>query len=389
MLKLNRLFYSSVDQAFLDNIVPTVEQHKTLEDAKNRIRDHLRPTIHRATVSRLGLEKAVTPRFRTQGSWRYGTCVQPAWMPAQQIDWDFGVYLPVSVWEDNGPPHEMAQLYFKLVEELLNELCNRERWRLVSGKNTCIRVQVTPWAHIDVPLYAVPENEFEQVIERAVLANQLRKATSDSAARMDAAAELEEQEWAELDHIVLANRTGEWKSSDPEGVSKWFLDRIEEHNEQLRRVCMYLKAWRDYHWKGGNGPTSVAIMVAVAQSFECFTAREDLALEYAAKRLARALTGEIRENGIEKGEEDFNWRLTEFERREASTKATDLADVLRRARLLNVGFEASAIALVSAQFGDRLPSRRDLVDVDSGGDSVRTVPARTVPPPVVRPTKAG
>jgi hypothetical protein len=389
MLKLNRLLYSSVNEAFFDTIAPTERQYTALETAKNLIRDYLRPAIRESTVSVLGLSQAVTPRFRTQGSWKYRTCVQPAWMPPQQIDWDFGVYLPVSVWEDNGPPHKMAQLYFRLVEGLLEKLCRRYGWHMVPGKDTCIRVQVTAWGHIDVPLYAVPEKEFEQIMERALRANQLRKAANDSFARMDAAVELEEQEWAELDSIVLATRSGEWKSSDPEAVCKWYLDRIEEHNEQLRRVCTYLKAWRDYHWKDGDGPTSVAIMVAIAQAFECFTGRDDLALEHAARTLARSLKGDIREDGIDQGAEDFNRRLNEQARQDASSKAQALVDALKQARSLTVGYEVSAITLLRAHLGDRLPASRDLVDADSGADSVRSVPARTVPAPLVRSTKAG
>ncbi len=53
--------------------------------------------------------------------------------------------------------------------------------------------------------------------------------------------------WAEMEDIHLAMRNGEWKKSDPEQVSKWFNDRVTEHGDQLRRVCRYLKAWRDYH----------------------------------------------------------------------------------------------------------------------------------------------
>src|SRR5438309_11093496 len=124
MLKLNRLFYSSIDaDVFSDRIAPTQEQRDVLENAKNSIRDHLRPRIREATVAVLGMETAVDPRFRTQGSWKYRTCVQPARCPPQEMDWDYGVYLPVSVWEDNGPPHAMARLYFNVVEALLRELC--------------------------------------------------------------------------------------------------------------------------------------------------------------------------------------------------------------------------------------------------------------------------
>jgi len=75
MLKLNKLFYTSDEQVvFSDNIEPTPEQKKFLVSCKNEIRDHLRPKIQLATITALGMEKAVSPRFRTQGSWSYKTC---------------------------------------------------------------------------------------------------------------------------------------------------------------------------------------------------------------------------------------------------------------------------------------------------------------------------
>ncbi|NOK24084.1 hypothetical protein HMI50_44715, partial [Corallococcus carmarthensis] len=108
MLKLNRLLFATAEEVFINSIEPTKDQRRVLVEAKNEIRDHLRPRIREATIKALGMDKAVTPRFRTQGSWSYQTCVQPAWHPPQEMDWDFGVYLPVSLWEESGPPHAMA-----------------------------------------------------------------------------------------------------------------------------------------------------------------------------------------------------------------------------------------------------------------------------------------
>jgi hypothetical protein len=385
MLKLNRLLNTATAQTFHDAITPTTEQRAVLEGAKNRIRDYLRTEIHDATVSELGLAKAVTPRFRTQGSWNYGTCVQPAWPKCQQIDWDFGIYLPVSVWEINGPPRAMAKRYFDLVERRLVKLCAQEGWRLLPGKDTCIRIEVASFAHIDLPLYAAPEHEFLLIQERLIKAARFRRA--DSALTMDSA---EEQEWEELKQIVLATRSGEWKSSDPEKVSKWFRDRLTEHNEQLQRVCRYLKAWRDFHWPGSDGPTSVCIMVAIADEFTLFKGRDDLALETAAGVLSLALGGEVRCDGIDRGEEDFNCRLSEEKKVEAVRRANELAAELKRARMLGSGLASAreAIEILTAQLGNRIPTAADLVDSD-GGEDIRSIPARTVPPPAVRSTKAG
>ena len=138
MLKLNKLFYTTADDVFYDRIKPSTAQRSYLMDCKNDIRDYLKPRISKATVKVLGMEEAVEPRFRTQGSWAYKTCVQPAHSPDQEMDWDFGVYLPVRVWEDNGQPRAMAKAYFNLVEGILSALCKEKSWTLNTEKQTCI-----------------------------------------------------------------------------------------------------------------------------------------------------------------------------------------------------------------------------------------------------------
>lgn len=389
MLKLNRLLFATAEEVFIDRIEPTMAQRQELLDAKNDIRDHLRPRIREATTRVLGMDKAVTPRFRTQGSWSYKTCVQPAWNPPQEMDWDFGVYLPVSVWVDGGPPHAMAKLYFRLVEGLLQDLCNDKGWRLYSGKDTCIRVQINAWAHIDIPLYAAPEEQFGQIVEKGTYVAASTMDTREALVANFAEEDFTLQQWEDMVDIMMATRAGEWKQSDPEEVSRWFIDRIEEHTEQLRRVCRYLKAWRDLHWKAGDGPTSVCIMIAVAQTFEAQRGRDDLALEKSARALAIALKGNVHEPAIAEGKEDFNKRLDAEGRREASARAATLASQLQAARLKASHLAGDAIEILRVQLGGRVPYRTDLVEPDSGEDAVRVVGADRVSRPVVKSTSAG
>lgn len=389
MLKLNRLLFASAeDDVFIDRIEPSKEQRALLVAAKNDIRDYLRPRIRAATVTLLGMDKAVTPRFRTQGSWSYRTCVQPAWNPPQEMDWDFGVYLPVTVWVDGGPPHAMAKLYFELVERLLVDLCKERAWTLYTGKDTCSRVQLNGWAHIDIPLYAAPEEQFVQIMEKA-FAGVIGQDTREALVANFDDVELPQQQWEDMVDIMMATRRGEWKASDPEAVSKWFLDRILEHTEQLRRVCRYLKAWRDLHWKSGDGPTSVCIMIAVAQTFERHLGRDDLALENAARTLAAALKGDVREVAIDGGIDDFNRRLNATQREDAAAKAETLANQLRSARFKATYLIGDAIDLLRAQLGGRIPYRPELVEADGGEDAVRLVSADRVSRPAVKSTSAG
>lgn len=389
MLKLNKLLYYSADRrVFSDEIDPTDEQRKELTKAKNDIRDHLRVGIAAATVTTLGMPRRVEPRFRTQGSWSYNTCIQPFAMPPQEMDWDFGVYLPVEVWEDNGPPHAMAKAYFVLVEGLLESLCKEKGWHLVPGKDTCIRAQVASWGHVDVPLYAAPAAQFVRIQERA-LAKSVTASVHDSVRLSESAefGEFPEQAWEELDDIMMACRSGEWIKSDPETVSRWFNDQVLVHTEQLRRVCRYAKAWRDKWWESG-GPTSVSLMIAIAQEFEAQAGRDDRAFEAAMRALAKALQGDIRSPGIDGGKEDFN-RLKGIERELAAQKAEDTAAAIQRARLRGEDGKAQAVADVRGELGARVPNDTELVDADTVAQEVLSVAPRKVTAPVVLATNAG
>jgi hypothetical protein len=387
MLKLSKLFFAlGTSETFVDRILPTADQRKALLKAKDSISSYLREGIRDATVTVLEMDRPVTPRFRTQGSWRYDTCVRPAHNPPQEMDWDLGVYLPTRVWEENGPPKAMAKAYFALVEGLLAQLCADNGWTLDKSKKTCSRVRISSSAHIDVPLYAAAEEQFVKIMEKhAVFGKSLFEAArADSQMTMDSA---DEQTWDELEGVVLANRSGEWIHSDPNNVARWFENHMHEHGPQLRRVSRYVKAWRDEQWPEG-GPSSVAMMVIVARNFEKCDGRDDIAFERAAVHLATELRHDVREDGIDDGVANFN-NLPADEREEASRRASVLGQAIRVARGYNVAQKQGAIAALTSHLGPRVPNRPDWIEADSGADDVRRTPAKHVPPPAVGATSAG
>lgn len=391
MLKIHNLFYlTDHEETFHSQIMPTQDQKTFLVKCKNEITEYLKPRIKNATKEILGMEKAVEPRFRTQGSWAYKTCINPAHLPPQEIDWDYGIYLPIHVWEDNGPPHAMAKLYFELVESLLKELCSQKKWSLISGKNTCIRIQVDKWGHIDIPLYAAPEDQFKQVVEKTASfesASDQKYLMEDSTNSINFG-EIPLQVWEDLTDVVMATRTGEWKPSDPEAVAIWFKDKVSEHGTQLERICRYLKAWRDFHWDKGGGPTSISIMIAITQKFKSHHGRDDLALKNAALDLSLSIAGELYEPAIDQGKEDFN-RLEGPERNDASKKAKELYTAIHDLMSFQENNKHLVINNLRSHFGERIPHRTDWIQIDSSAESIRVQPAHKVSPPVIPATHAG
>jgi hypothetical protein len=302
---------------------------------------------------------------------------------SQEMDWDYGVYLPVDVWENNGPPAEMAPAYFHLVERLLEPLCRQKQWKLIEGpnrKDTCIRIQISTWAHIDLPLYAAPQAEFAKVHEAALIKNfaEARDLNVLDSIEMG-------QEWDDMEGIMMATRKGHWRESDPEAVKRWFDDRLKENGEQLRRVCCYLKAFRDFHWEKG-GPSSVAIMIAIAEDFKAFPGRDDKALLEAARCITEKIMTDLPMPAI--CTEGFN-NLDVPGRIEARDKFLRLVGYLKSAMGLLTHEKVIAVQQVTLALGPRIPQDVSLIEPDNIADAVRQTKPNLQVKPIVFPTISG
>lgn len=388
MLKLHKLFLNAGHALSFDvAIEPTKVQWQTLVDAKNDIRDHLRASLRAASTQLLGLDRQLGPRFRSQGSCVYRTLIQPA-HSGQEMDWDFGVYLPVEIMD--ARPRTAAKTYFDVVEAALDELCKKRRWSLDRSKSSCVRVKIAPWAHIDVPLYAVPASEFHTIQERARASGQLFT-TRDSVMLSESVdfAEMAEPFWEMIEGVHLATRNGEWLKTDPEEVARWFNDRVEQHGEQLRRICRYMKGWRDHYWPNCDGPSSVSLMILVARNFVPRLRRDDLALEDAARAIYEGIGQDLYEPGIDGGDADFN-RLDASERKVAKALAKDLLDQVWSSRHYgSLNLAPDAIRNIRGQFGGRIANDTSFIEVDDGADQIRRLSATAVAPPLVGSNLSG
>lgn len=387
MRKLHALFAG--EGGFYDAIVPTNAQESGLRAAKNKIRDHLLRGIAAASTVELGLPERVSPRFRTQGSWAYRACVQPA-QPSQEMDWDYGVYLPVEAWEEAGTPRVAASAYFDLVERLLAELCEQEGWRPGKEKTRCIRVHVGQGAHIDVALYAAPKEKFLQVNDRHIEFADMQKAMDSAFNRQQILAEAyeiePEQDWDDFGDMMVATREARWERSDAEAIARWFRDQADTQGDQLRHAWRDLKAWRDFQWEEG-GPSSVLLMLAATRHFQKWPVRDDRMLADVAHAVAGAVLHDYYEEGIDP-EHNFN-RMDAEARRDAHQHLTQLATVLRQAMTEPNLDKLTVLANLRRQFGTRLPHREAEIVDDHPADRVRSTPAREVVAPKVNSTYAG
>lgn len=378
MANVSKLLYSTVvDVSFLVEIDPEDGAKKALLQAKTKIRQRLKETFAARSSNLFG--KSIEPRFFTQGSYSYKTLNDPAWPPEQQMDLDDGCYLPMS-FVKGARPSQASSLFFDFVDEILKNLAKEEGWTF-KKKDTCCRLVISANAHIDVPLYAIPDVEFLLLEKSAMSAG----ASFSERARPDT--------WDALpsDSVLLAHRKEGWKASDPRKIKTWFLGAVDIYGEKLRRVCRYLKAWRDHHRPALDEVSSILLMVCAWKAFEetrrAFVPdREDQALLMVLDRLPAYLEDDVA-NPTDPAE-NIN-RVSAEGRKVAAHYAKDFADQLRKT-IFSVTDQNEAVADMQGSLGRRVPDRPDLVSIaETAKITILSQPRKEVAAPVVGRSQSG
>lgn len=379
MLNLSPLLFTEVDDnaCLHADLDLTPGQREAIADARTDVRNTLRSGLPRVLKTGGILENPPEPRFFTQGSWAYKTLNAPAKKP-QQADVDYGCYLPLSFVSQTKRPSTAATVFFAAAEEALKPLIEAKQWTLVTDKPTCIRIVISQYAHIDIPLYAIPDDEFE------TLAKSARSHGFDSI--MDGVRLSEQDAWTALpaDKVLLAHRECDWMPSDPRPVKEWFLNQVAAKGEQLRRVVRYLKAFRDWKWSNG-GPASILLMAASASLFEKRNGRDDLAL----LDVVAGLPGKLRAgvNNPVDSSESLTKRLGDEGVEEAARSFEAFEKVLRGAT--DAANPSQACSWMRQEFGPRFPDEPDRVKIVSVAATIAATPAIAGPSEFVGRTKAG
>lgn len=387
MLNLSALFYTEVDSesCLFGNLELLDEDREIIAEAKNTVRMALRDGIPRVYIEEGYPGEVPQPRFFTQGSWAYNTLNAPAQAP-QQADVDDGCYLPLSFLIQTDKPSIAADVFFEVAEKALQPLVDERGWTR-SGKPTCIRIEISDLAHIDVPLYAIPDKEFANLVK----AENVRRAALDSVAFAEAAAD----SWDEMPttKVLLAHREDGWTHSDPRPVKKWFVDQVEKKGVQLRRIVRYLKAYRDWTWPSG-GPSSILLMAAAAPLFFKHDRRDDQALLEVVKGLPSALRNGV--NNPANNDESLTDRLR------ASSSEVDMVEQAAASfeefgrqlqSALDAGNAAQACTWMRKLFGPRFPDQPDRIKVSAAVSAVAAAiaasPAIAGPSELLGRTRAG
>jgi hypothetical protein len=372
MLNLTKLFRSNVDSCYLDNLDLEDEDKQILKDARTTIRETLKRDLPKILKEMVGNDFE-EPRFYTQGSWAYKTLNAPA-QGKQQADLDDGCYLPLSYIKEIGKPNTATAIFFEAVEKALKPFEEAHGWRLVTDKPTCTRLEINSKAHIDIPLYAIKDDEFATLTKAAVTTMDM----SEAHARFES--------WEELPitKVLLAHRKEDWIDSDPRPVKDWFEQQCNLKGGQLRHIVRYLKGFRDHKWASG-GPSSILLMSAAAPLFIEIKGRDDLALLEVLRGLPKSLRDGV--NNPVNDNESLTKRLSDDELEGIARVYEDLTSRLTAS--LAAKDPQTVCNWLRADFGTRLPDRADLITVVTPIETISAIPTLITATPLVGRTQAG
>ena len=254
-------------------------------------------------------------------------------------------------------------------------------------KGSCVRVEINERLHIDLPLYAIKDDAFEQLVEFAA-AESLTKAL-----QMRDSIGLDERIYRTLAEaeIMLAHRDDGWIESDPRKLEDWFENAVKLHGPIVRELSRCFKGMRDARFDGDL--SSICIMALVVSALETMTdidpARLDIALAKTARAIGRtveqpvgnpAFPGDANKLLCKDWTPDYRQRV-----RGIFLNAADRMD----AAIDGTFHKGLALGHATAAFGDRVPANEDLIAIGGAVAAVRNTPAQVQPKPTVPRTQSG
>ncbi len=372
MYNTSPLFHKRSEQnRFINKISISDEQEEILLSARKKVRQAIRSAFREARkylkeVDNQDVEwvAKLVPKFMTQGSYAYMTLNSPCHR-SQEIDLDDGVYLPMSFIEME--PRGNKEWFFTIVDGALKELvATQVGWKFDGSKDTCARIILPNQAHIDIPLYAIPDERYE-LLFKALTAN----AVSLREAIYGEDLSFAKSYLLDADQVHLATRHNGWKKSDPLLIANWFKLEVLTKGKRLRRICRFLKAWRDRTWVKG-GPSSLTLMICAAEEYpDDDKDRDDYALLTVANALPERLSQVVR-NPTAHDEIVYPRDITNSD--EIVKAARSLANTLTSA-LNGDQDKQQVIQKYTEEYGTRMPQNCEWIEHLDAAAIVRAAPA--------------
>lgn len=327
LLKARKVLRASIRKAFNEN----QSKYFTQE------------TIRLLSEFTTSTDKKIKPLFMSQGSFVYKTINLPSNPPTQQMDLDDGVYLPLSYIENESRTgfHKAANIVRDVIYMCVHDVCNENSWKLKKHPN-CLRITISSKAHIDLPIYSIPDEETHTIKEAATSNHASTIQLDDLASRFLA--------FDKATNILLATDNG-WLKSDPREIQEWVKNMKHTYGNEFTFYSRYIKAWRDYQYPLDSSKfSSIMIMSAIAKAFSEYSYSKNKNIALDLSMIVNSLKLYISGNGIPHPTEDK--RLDE--------SLPDRGSLIRSLNSLSISLNKAAktndAALLVTMFGSRFPA---------------------------------
>ena len=378
--------FDSNFNTFKKNISLTEQDRKRLTGARKEIRNHIRETFQRNDLDSFD-ERATLllkfmkssnqvgfPRFMTQGSFAYRTINKPA-RQGQQMDLDDGVYFPLTYVADisDADFQTAAEVLRGIVYKCVSDFAQKKGWSC-SLKSKCIRVTIASDAHIDLPVYSIPDEEMKTVTEAKAKAGEFSP---------EAATKVSSLSYSPAKNVLLATDDG-WIQSDPRIIHEWVEGCRNEHGPRFIDYSRFLKAWRDYQWEKSD-LSSIMIMVGIemALSESDYKEKDNVALDL--EFVVRKISMYLDENGVGIKDPAGDNKLDES----LSDRKEIIGRLERFANKLNKATKNGDAKLIASEFGKRFPSDEGKKQNVVLATALGTASSAVTSAPAIRPYGSG
>ena len=242
------------------------------------------------------------PTFCWQGSFAMKTTVNP--INGNEYDLDDGVYLSgySDINQDSWPSPSTVHSWIKCAVDGHTQ-------KSPVDNDTCVRVVYEAGYHIDYPIYIMQD-----------------------------------------DVAHLANKTKGWIVSDPKAFKDWFIKKVQDNDEQLRRVVKYMKAWKEYKEVPLKG---IEITILAANNFEIYEGRDEKSLRDTLSKIISTLNENFTcVKPVSPGEDLFDG-ISETKKNKILNGLTELKEALDKA--IEEDDPAIASDYMIDMFGERFP----------------------------------
>ncbi|MDO3388143.1 CBASS cGAMP synthase [Gilvimarinus sp. SDUM040013] len=363
------------------------DEDRSLQSAARELKTALREGIHEVNKSGNLPFKLATPLFVIQGSQAYGT-LNNVDKPGQSLDIDMGMYLPFSNLGDGEAGRTATKIYHEIVDRILEQHIRTHRhgkWRMPTPdkrKPTCARVILDSKTHIDIPLYAYPDDGKEHIRSSVAAASLIFNEDSREFISFGASPDFMAEAKFLTDNVEptvihLAHKDEGWLASDSIALRNWVLAEFDRLGPVIRPICRYIKAWREEVWPSGGGPSSIFLLAQAIQIYpedtEGMTHCE--ILKYVVDRLPQSLDEAVNvpcpTPDNPEATEDLRARISD----ENLLAYRNSFEILKRKFMLaKVVAKTEANDKLIELFGSRIPNAPDLIvtegTIDRQGKSI-------------------